>query len=805
MTGRLQFYLGVFLLTGSTMMLEVVQTRLLSVVTWYHLAFFVISSAMFGMTAGAVWVYLRRDRFTPQILTRDLAATTTAFAITTALSLAFQVTLAPSVSRSVTTIVVFAELSLAMAIPFFFSGAAVSLALTRSPYPVGVVYAVDLAGAALGCLGVLAILQWTDAPSAILLIAAMAAAAAMLFAGASPKASIAPSPGLPSFVRPGVVCLVLVVLGLVNSATPYGLQPIVVKDSVERKAGEFLYEKWNCFSRIIAMAPERIEPALWGPSVTLPPNESARQIALNIDGAAATTMFRFDGRRDSVRYLEYDLTNLAYFVKHSGRSAVIGVGSGRDLLSASVFGMKDVTGIEINPIFVDLLTARAPFRQFAGFDALPGVRFVVDEARSWFARTDEKFDLIQMSMIDTWAATGAGAFTLTENGLYTEEAWEIFLGRLEERGVFTVSRWHAPGEINETGRMMSLAVAALFRRGVSDPQQHLFLASTGPISTLILSISPLDTVQLATLRDVCARYRYDVLLSPGQPAGSELLQRIVTAKDRDELLERTAHGDLDLSPPTDDRPFFFNLLRMTRAHRAFQYLRSGGVVGGNLIATLSLLTILIVAAILVVMTIVVPLRHSVRDVGRSLVYGGTLYFALLGLGFMFVEIGLLQRLSVFLGHPVYSLSIVLFGLILATGAGSLMSERVRLESRGAVAVWAGAIAIYLVALPMWLPAAMRALQSADILARAGLATGVIAPVGILMGLAFPTGMRIVQQRDGRPTPWFWGINGAAGVLASVLAVALSIAFGIHTTLFLGALCYLGLIPASGIMQSARRA
>ena len=801
MSPRLRFYLGVFLLTGSTMMLEIVQTRLLSVVTWYHLAFFVISSAMFGMTAGAVWVYLRRDRFKPETLTRDLAATTTAFAITTALSLAFQVTLAPSVSRSVTTIVVFAELSLAMAIPFFFSGAAVSLALTRSPYPVGIVYAVDLAGAALGCLGVLAILEWTDAPSAILLIAAMSAAAAMLFAGAGP--GVAPSRGSPAFMRPWVLCLVLVVLGLVNGATPYGLQPIVVKDSVERKAGEFLYEKWNCFSRIIAMAPERLDPALWGPSVTLPPQQTARQIALNIDGAAATTMFRFDGRRDSVSFLQYDLTNLAYFVKHSGRGAVIGVGSGRDLLSASVFGMKDVTGIEINPIFVDLLTERAPFRQFAGFDSLPGVRFIVDEARSWFARTNEKFDLIQMSMIDTWAATGAGAFTLTENGLYTEEAWEIFLDRLEDRGVFTVSRWHAPGEINETGRMMSLAVAALFRRGVSDPQQHLFLASTGPISTLILSVAPLDATQLATLREVCARYRYDVLLSPGQPAGSELLRRIVTAKDRRELLERTAHGDLDLSPPTDDRPFFFNLLRMTRAHRAFQYLRSGGVVSGNLIATLSLLTILIVAAVLVVMTIVVPLRHSVRDVGRPLVYGGTLYFALLGLGFMLVEIGLLQRLSVFLGHPVYSLSIVLFGLILATGAGSLLSERVRLESRAAVVVWAGAIALYLVALPMWLPSAMHALQSAGIVARAGLAIGVIAPVGVLMGLAFPTGMRIVQQRDGRPTPWFWGINGAAGVLASVLAVALSIAFGIHTTLFLGALCYLGLIPAAAIMQRSR--
>src|SRR5262245_43877711 len=239
-----RFYAGLFALTFSTLALEVLQTRLLSVVTWYHLAFFVISSAMFGMTAGAVWAYVRRRHVSAERLPYDLGELTTSFAMTIALALAFQLTLSPVTARSATTIVVFAELSLAMAVPFFFSGAAVSLALTRSPYPVGTVYAVDLLGAALGCLGVLAVLAWTDAPSAILLVGAVGALAAVLFSpphhGAARSGS---NPWRWVTHRPAVVLVALAVLGIGNATTLHGLQPMVVKDRIEkRKASELLYE-----------------------------------------------------------------------------------------------------------------------------------------------------------------------------------------------------------------------------------------------------------------------------------------------------------------------------------------------------------------------------------------------------------------------------------------------------------------------------------------------------------------------------------------------------------------------------------
>lgn len=804
-----RFYAGVFGIAFSTLTLEIVETRLLSVVSWYHLAFFVISAAMFGMTAGAVWVYLRRDRFSESALSADLALHGAAFALTTGLSLFVQVTLAPAMVFSLSTAIVFAELALTLAAPFFFSGVVISLALTRSPFPVGRVYAADLAGAALGCLGVIALLDVLDAPSAILLSGAIAALSAALFAGSAPGTSRqAGGIAAPLLSRPLVIALVMGLLGAANATTLHGIQPILIKFAAEKRDRRLQYEKWNSFSRVAVTTEGAAtgELALWGPSPTLKPGRTIETKSVTIDGTAGTSMYRFDGDVSAVDFLPYDITNLVYSVRNSGRSAVIGSGSGRDVLSAWVFGSRDVTGVEINPILVDLLTNERLFADFAGLHKLPGVRLVVDEARSWFSRTDERFDTIQMSMIDTWAATGAGAFTLTENGLYTVEAWRIFLGRLAGGGLFTVSRWYAPGEVNETGRMISLAAAALLESGASDARNHIFLAATGHVATLILSLDPLSAEDVGRLRETCARYEYKILLAPGAPPASEVLGRIVASGGREELERYTSGLPLDLTPPTDDRPFFFNLLPLTRPHLVLRFLGGDmGVTGGNATATLTLGTIVLLSAILVTVTIVLPLRASARRADRRLVAAGTTYFALLGMGFMLVEIGLLQRLSVFLGHPIYSLSVVLFSLILATGLGSFLSERFKMESSsGTIIAWSALLGGYLGFLPLWMPAAFERLGSSPTPVRAVLAVAIIAPAGLLMGFGFPAGMRLVSALDPGPTPWFWGINGAAGVLASAMAVALSIALGIKAVILIGALCYLGLAPAALSLSAARK-
>ncbi|HEU4345741.1 MAG TPA: hypothetical protein VFU31_29685, partial [Candidatus Binatia bacterium] len=201
--------------------------------------------------------------------------------------------------------------------------------------------------------------------------------------------------------------------------------------------------------------------------------------------------------------------------------------------------------------------------------------------------------------------------------------------------------------------------------------------------------------------------------------------------------------------------------------------------------------------------IVVPLRPALKDVGLAVVTRGTLYFALIGTGFMMVEIGLLQRMTVFLGHPTYSLSVLLFSLILTTGSGSFLSEKFTLHSRTKITTWAILTGGYLVILPFVLSELFAAFNHATLTARIAICVLSITPAGLLLGFGFPTGMRLITAIDSRPTPWFWGINGAAGVLASISAIAVSLALGITATLIAGALCYFLLIPVALALARAK--
>ena len=811
----MRFYSGVFLVSFAALMLEIVQTRILSVVVWYHLAFFVISLAMFGLTAGAVWVYLKGERFTEKTLSYDLGYFSGLFAFSTAICLAVQMTLAPVITRLFTTLWIWTELALCLSIPFFFAGITISLALTRSSYAVARVYGVDLVGAASGAIGALLLLNLTDGPSAVLWIAVVAAASSIMF-------STSAIGGLPEIKPPfhawlwhrQWIFLLLVLAAVVNPHLEQGLQPVVVKGKFEFP-GTHALRQWNSFSRVDVSPTFRGLPIMWGPSPKLFDKRwVADQVDLFIDGDAGTTAYHFDGNFDAVGFLKYDVTNLAYFLPGRKRGVVVGVGGGRDVLSAALFGLKEITAVELNPILVDLQKSDAGLLPFTNLTAIPGVRLIADEGRSWLARSHDFFDVIQMSLVDTWAATGAGAFTLSENGLYTVDAWKIFLSRLTPQGVLTVSRWYEPAFPDETGRLVSLAVATLMEMGVREPRRHLFLAAQQRIATLVLSRSPLSPSDVEALEKAAATYEHEILITPSREPASSVLSRIVGAPNLAALNDYTSSLPFDLTPPTDARPFFFNQLPLSRPLQAFNFARGvlattsegGGVRRGNLVATVTLLILFFIALLLVVAALLIPLRSALRDVGVRVATHGTLYFSLIGIGFMMIEIGLLQRMSIFLGHPVYSLSVLLSTLILSTGIGSFLSEKLPLQNVGRLAIWSVATGIYAVALPFLLSPLFVALNDAELSSRIGLCVALISPMGALLGFGFPTGMRLIAAIDVKPTPWFWGINGAAGVLASITAVALSLALGINATLITGAVCYFLLTPVSlALLQPASMA
>jgi hypothetical protein len=793
---RSLFLSGLFIICACGLVLQILETRILSVIAVYHLAFFAISMAMFGMTAGSLIVHFKPDLRRRDRLMENLTWMSTAFGasvVFSALSLISSVVVTPGDVGPVMLVLLWLKIITILLPPYVFLGMAVSLALTRSPWPIGLVYGIDLVGAASGCLIVLVLLTWMDAISAMIVVGALGCCSAICFA-ASRRVSGDLRTGHLAVARsrllmqPAWSAMLFAAIATINAiAQPNGLGLTLIHGELETP-DTVAAVQWNSFSRVMIENSKTDAPRMWGPSRFMPTLQIGQRW-MNIDGNAGTVMYNFDGDLSKLAFIKFDITNLAYAIRSQGRAAIIGIGGGRDLLSAYVFGFHDVTGIELNPIFVDWLANK--FHSFNQLTDLPGIRIFTDEARSWFARTNEQFDLIQMSLIDTWAATGTGAFTLSENGLYTIQGWSHFLARLAPNGVFTASRWYDPNNVNETGRLVSLAAATLRNKGVSRPQEHIFLAANNYLATLVVSNEPYSAKDIATLERTTEELGFSIVVSPGSSSVPPVIRRVLDARTEQEINEvrRTYH--LDLSAPTDARPFFFNQLRLSDPASMLQAMNAvTGVTKGNLVATFTLLVIFALSTALCFVAIIFPALPAVRETQPRLACLGSTYFLLIGLGFMFIEIGIIQRISIFLGHPVYGLAIGLFGIIVSTGIGSILFERTSWTSGGRIVIWAVLVALYVAMLPVWLPALVETFEGEPLSTRILVSCMAIAPSGILMGFGFPAGMSLVKTIDERPMPWFWAINGAAGVLAASAAILVSMEWSINASLWLGASCYL---------------
>lgn len=780
-------YSGLFILSAATLALEIAMVRLLSVTTWYYLAFFAISTAMLGLTSGAVYVYLRPPAREAEGVDRALARAAAGFSLSVPVTLILLCLLPLPITRSVMTLFAALATGLVAALPFFFTGIATTIALTRTTLPVGRMYAADLAGAAAGCVLGLALLETIDTPSAMLVTSAVGFVGAALFQ---------PSVHRTSRRVYAILAIVLVAGAALNTRSIFAIRPLVVKGGIDRPEN-ILVERWNSYSRVVVFPPEVAAPQLWGPSPKLPPFD-IEQYNMKIDGAAGTMLRRFETPAD-LEHLKYDVTNIAYFLRPSGSVCVIGVGGGRDIQSAVAFNRRPILGVELNPVFVDLLQGQ--FRDVAGVAARPEVSLVSDEARTYLARDGRRFDLIQMSMIDTWAATGAGAFALSENGLYTIEAWSLFFSRLNDDGLFTVARFFNPKDLSETGRVMSLATAVLLENGVARPADHLALVTSGPVSALVMSKRPFTEQDVATLSAKADEYGYGLAYVPGR-GGDPLLSAIARARSRDELATTVADHPLNLTPPTDNNPYFFNMLRLSHFR---QFLRTDpGVVRGNLVATGTLVVLIAALGALTVGLVLAPLMLRsvlVRSghVAERPRLSGVCYFMAVGAAFMFVELGLVQRLSVFLGHPVYAMGVILATIIACAGLGAFLSERLVAPRPSTVQALAFGCALLAVASAFLSDVVASNMAESGRAARIAATVILVAPVGTVMGLFVPLGLRFGRRIHGSETPWYWALNGIVSVLASALTVLVAITSGVHANFLVGAAMYALAAPLLGAL------
>jgi len=499
---------------------------------------------------------------------------------------------------------------------------------------------------------------------------------------------------------------------------------------------------------------------------------------LRIDGGAATVLTKFDDLSD-LEYLKLDVTAMAYYLRNNDDVLVLGSGGGRDLLTAVLFGAKKVVGVEINKDINEIV-----FNKLKGFSGkinnYSQIQLIVDEGRSYVSRSKAKYDLIQASLVDSFAAFANGAFALTENSLYTKEAWVIFLAHLKERGILTFSRWYDKNNPSEIYRLIALAKSALQEIGIKYPRQNIALLryiwpnSNLGVGTILVSKSSFSDLELAALEKISNNLEFELVLSPKSSKDANFISILENTNTSYALRNLSSN----ISPPTDNKPFFFYFAKFK------DIFSKSPADQGVIILRRLFFTILIFGIIFIMM----PLIYKPHYKGASQISMNMLiYFASIGLGFMLVEIPLMQRLGIFLGHPIYGLTVVLFSLLFSCGIGSYLTKCLnnRLKIILPFVVLVLIIFISLNLLPLIINVITASLMPVKIL----VSLAVLVLTGLFMGMPFPIGMKTAGDENS-PRVLYWGVNAFASVCGSALAAVILINFGFQKALIAGTICYL---------------
>jgi spermidine synthase len=724
-------YGGIFLISAATLLFQVTFVRIFSVSIWYHFAFLVVSVALFGFGASGVALSLVKKGVRDPLY-QCLAPALFAVTATGAYLVANAIPFSPfRIFQHPVQIVYFLLYDLLLMAPFFFAGSTVGLILRAYPPRAGMLYAFDLIGAALGTFLVFAALPLFGAPGAIVLAALLGVTSALLLA---PKQRIR---------------MVLIGLGVLHVpllAAPSLLPDVRMDETkpvtaeISSYGGQLVFSKWNALSRIDVVEKPGADPMIF------------------IDAAAATPV---TPPRDHNR-AQQDISAVVYRMVEKPSVIVIGSGGGVDVQNALAFGSRSVTAIEINPIINKLVTGRYG-SYVGGVFADPRVRLVQDEGRSFINRSGDLADIVQITLIDTWAASVSGAYSLSENYLYTTEAFESYLRHLTPDGYLSITRW-----FYETPRIAALGRAALARMGITDASRHILVMEDKIRALFLMKRRPFTAEEVGRAREFARTAGATIQHDPVTPAGDTFYDVFLAAEDPRALIESQP---MALNPVGDDSPFFFQMTRWRDLNLNAWKKFTGRSLLEPLalpVGQIALVTALGLAVLLSMVLLAIPLlARVVPREGRMRWLG---YFLALGIAFIIVEIVLMQRLALFLGHPTYSVTTVLFAILLFSGLGAAWSDR-RAGSTTAViqpVLWSLPVALLLLVFAV--PPLMNALIGLPHIARIVVAIAIIAPLAFLMGVPFPVGIRAIGATGDQHIPWAWAANGCASVIGSVCAV-----------------------------------
>jgi hypothetical protein len=745
--------LGVGLVAGCVLALQVLLTRFFSASLFYHFSFLSISLALLGAGAGAIAVYLRPSWFDRRPLEEQLARWSIGFA---ALFLVIPFALAQIefgdtdevTGRFVGLLALTSALTTAL---FAAGGTVIALAVRGYTRAIARLYAYDLVGAALGALAVVPLMWAIEVPVLLVALGPTAAVAALLFAGPRRSRLVG---GAAATLAAGLVAVAVAAGGSLYEPEPAnlsGAQPV--------------FDRWTPLSRVVAYGAQ--------PGQTFAPLFFDR-------GGAPVPGYDRRGPMPDWRDLHLGPHSLGFVFGGQDRALLIGPGGGRDILNALSSGVRRVDAVELNGAIRD--ATEGPLARFSGSPySLPRVHTRIGDGRSTLAQSDTMYDVVHLGFADTLSSSSAQAFVLSENNLYTVEAFDEYFDHLRPDGVLDVSR---PRRLvgDEGLRVTVLALTALRERGVEHPERNVVVVLGRDIlgelyATTLARKRPWTRSELARLRELAEQRGRGVAYAPGGPYRLEWAK---LARAPSERVFCEAYR-LDVCAPTDNRPFFFQMRR----------LGSLGDEGpGYIYAAEPFLVLLATFGILAVLSLALvaaPLVLTARSDRPPL--GALGFFAAIGLGFLTLEIALIQRFVLFLGFPTYALSVVLFSLLLWTGVGSLVAGRVP-DRRRALTLALSAACCLIAASAFGLHPLLTALFNLPFGARVGITIALLAPVGVVLGMAMPLGLGRLAAMHPRGVAWAWGVNGIASVVASAGAITVAIVAGFPAATLVALACYL---------------
>jgi hypothetical protein len=809
------YFAGIVLISSATILLELALLRLFAVQQFYHFAFMAISLALLGAGASGSILSVWRRRFSPALLCLVFSVTT----VGAYLVLNYLPFDSFSIAWDRRQVVYLAVYFLVAAVPFLFAGLVVGGELMHSGDLGGgktragshQVYGANLIGSAFGALATLPLLAIFDGVGAVIIAAILGAVASLLFSsfelhrtGRSWRnwAGTVLTAGL---IITGLLVILRPPALLTQQLSPYKTLSILLQTLDARHT----LTDWDASTRVdvVESSVIHIMPGLSLLSPAIPPP----QVGLMLDGDSLNPITNLDPDSEQARALAaYTPNSLAFQLRPGARTLVIEAGTGMDVLFALAAGAEQVTALEENELL--LKAVREDYGEFT-YNLYDDSRVtVVNQSGRVFAgqaaaqqtgaqhpaRDGENaagsYDVV-VALTEPHRPVTSGAFSLTENYIYTVDAFRDYLELLEENGLLVVTRWlQAPP--SESGRTFGILVEALMELDL-DPAEHIIAFRTLRTMTFVTTLRPLTDEDLSTVRDFLEKRNYDSVYFPGikpeelnrygileEPIYHNLLTGILADPE-------DVYGSyrFDIEPPTDDRPFFYHYFKWRQtpeilAGLGYNWQPFGG--SGYFVLVALLVVVILASAVLIIGPLLFRRRAEMPvddGNGRRWWLSVLIYFACLGLAFLFVEIPLAQRFILILDQPVTALAIVLFAILLFSGLGSLSVHRLSL-TQGMIAL------IVLIALfPILLAPLTTFALSLPEWGRIIVAVLAIAPLGFLMGLPFAGGLSVVESRDSSLVPWAWAINGSFSVISSVLAVMIALSWGFSVVFWLGAVAY----------------